>query len=111
MHHNIGIKILNFDDLHMLSDDIKAFDNKRKLKRNYYLFYKGLRKRYYFYCQDCNEKRSMVIHHLDRDRKNNSKENLVFLCLNCHTKIHFLLGDKVDPKILFNTKIPLKTIY
>jgi excisionase family DNA binding protein len=33
------------------------------------------------------------IHHIDRDRENNSKENLVLLCANCHYGLHHHLWD------------------
>jgi len=29
-----------------------------------------------------------VIHHKDKNRKNNTKDNLVYLCTSCHRKEH-----------------------
>lgn len=42
------------------------------------------------FCRVCSkdDKRVLVVHHIDQDRKNNSPENLVWLCHNCHHLIH-----------------------
>lgn len=39
------------------------------------------------------------VHHIDADKNNNSKENLIFLCHGCHAKIHLDPNTK-DPVIL-----------
>jgi len=41
-------------------------------------------------CKKCGVKdiRILVVHHKDRDRKNNGLENLIWLCRNCHHLIH-----------------------
>lgn len=41
-------------------------------------------------CCECGllDKRVLVVHHVDENRKNNSIENLVWLCRNCHYLIH-----------------------
>jgi hypothetical protein len=41
-------------------------------------------------CQKCGikDKRVLVIHHKDQNRKNNVITNLVWLCRNCHYLIH-----------------------
>lgn len=41
-------------------------------------------------CHYCGEKdqRMLVVHHIDKNRKNNSLNNLVWLCHNCHYLIH-----------------------
>jgi hypothetical protein len=39
------------------------------------------------YCHACYKKAS-VIHHIDRNRKNNISSNLVALCYHCHAQIH-----------------------
>jgi len=36
----------------------------------------------------------LVVHHIDRDRKNNKIENLETLCANCHHKIHWGTSEK-----------------
>ncbi len=55
------------------------------------------------FCRLCNKKdgRILVVHHIDKDRKNNSIENLTWLCFNCHFLVHhyqtsgFLLKSKL----------------
>lgn len=41
-------------------------------------------------CEICgvDDYRVLVIHHKDRDRANNRRENLMVVCANCHTRIH-----------------------
>ncbi len=34
------------------------------------------------------DSRALAVHHVDKDRKNNSVENLAWLCHNCHFLIH-----------------------
>lgn len=42
-------------------------------------------------CENCgyNEYNILQIHHIDENRKNNKKENLIVLCPNCHAGITF----------------------
>lgn len=41
-------------------------------------------------CSICgyNNEKALEVHHLDKDRNNNSVYNLIVLCCNCHTLIH-----------------------
>lgn len=41
-------------------------------------------------CKLCGEKdkRVLVVHHIDQNRKNNALSNLIWLCQNCHFLIH-----------------------
>jgi len=41
-------------------------------------------------CKHCGikDRRVLIIHHLDHDRKHNTKDNLTWLCRNCHYLIH-----------------------
>ena len=41
-------------------------------------------------CEECgyDNEYALEIHHIDKDRTNNSKENLHVLCANCHTLVH-----------------------
>lgn len=40
-------------------------------------------------CELCNKnKKIMQIHHIDKNRLNNSMRNLVLLCKECHLEIH-----------------------
>ena len=36
----------------------------------------------------CKDRRLLCVHHIDKNRKNNKKENLVWLCYNCHHLVH-----------------------
>lgn len=38
-------------------------------------------------CEICGSERE-EIHHIDKNRKNNKRENLLSVCINCHKKIH-----------------------
>jgi hypothetical protein len=40
-------------------------------------------------CEECGTKESLEIHHIDRDRSNNSYENLELLCFDCHKREHY----------------------
>ncbi len=42
------------------------------------------------YCRLCNteDKRVLVVHHIDRNRSNNKLSNLLWLCHNCHFLVH-----------------------
>ena len=50
-------------------------------------------------CRRCgkNDKRILVAHHIDKNRKNNDKNNLMWLCCNCHFLIHY---DKLEEQKL-----------
>ncbi len=41
-------------------------------------------------CNIChtNDERVLVVHHVDKNRQNNSIKNLVWLCRNCHHLVH-----------------------
>lgn len=39
-------------------------------------------------CQICNKKNKITTHHIDKNRNNNRKNNLMFICYKCHTKHH-----------------------
>lgn len=41
-------------------------------------------------CEICGSQRYLVVHHIDKNRKNNARENLVKVCRSCHSKIHGL---------------------
>lgn len=43
-------------------------------------------------CQEKDEK--LVVHHKDKDRKNNDKNNLMVLHASCHSKLHNPVGIK-----------------
>ncbi len=52
-------------------------------------------------CLLCSEAdtRIIVVHHIDENRSNNSKKNLVWLCRNCHHLVHY---DNLEKQRLFS---------
>jgi 5-methylcytosine-specific restriction endonuclease McrA len=40
-------------------------------------------------CQECGTTERIHVHHKDRDRTNNAKENIMILCVSCHAKLHW----------------------
>lgn len=56
-------------------------------------------------CRQCKitDKRILIVHHIDENRKNNKSDNLAWLCHNCHRLVHH---DKVEKqKFLRGLKI------
>jgi hypothetical protein len=39
-------------------------------------------------CEDCGSKKNIVVHHLDKNRKNNNTSNLKTVCTKCHFNIY-----------------------
>ena len=37
----------------------------------------------------CSDERVLVVHHIDKNRRNNTVENLDLLCANCHAIVHY----------------------
>lgn len=38
---------------------------------------------------DFNIRSALQVHHIDKNRKNSSLDNLIIVCANCHSQIHF----------------------
>lgn len=54
---------------------------------------KQLKELYFFthqinYCQICDKKENLHLHHIDNNIDNNLRENLVLLCEECHKYVH-----------------------
>lgn len=49
-------------------------------------------------CQLCNKKRAKETHHIDKDSRNNSIENLIRVCGSCHTLTHRIERRQLAPK-------------
>lgn len=52
---------------------------------------KEIRKRDNFCCRRCGgsyENTRLEVHHIDEDKSNNSKDNLITLCVRCHRRLH-----------------------
>lgn len=48
------------------------------------------------FCEKCGASppTRLDTHHIDRDHKNNSKENLMVLCVHCHAYLHYIEDDR-----------------
>lgn len=46
------------------------------------------------------DKRILAVHHYDKNRKNNTISNLVWLCYNCHYLVHHDSNEKFKLKML-----------
>ncbi len=70
----------------------KAYKNRLKSHRAkfYGLTFQQLERKIIEGCEICNWKLNIDIHHIDGNKKNNLKENLIGLCPNCHALIHRL---------------------
>lgn len=66
----------------------------RKPKINFRNTLITLIKKYFIYCEECDEFRAIQVHHKDKNRKNNKLCNLLLVCRKCHLKLH----DKLDEK-------------
>lgn len=40
------------------------------------------------------DRRVLIVHHIDKNRKNNNLDNLVWLCCNCHYLVHHFVESK-----------------
>ena len=40
-------------------------------------------------CENCDIMKATQVHHINKDRKNNKRENLTVLCRRCHVSKHF----------------------
>lgn len=55
-------------------------------------------------CRVCKSSRKLIIHHIDKNKYNNLKSNLITLCRSCHMKVHhktlelsvYVVVDKLD---------------
>ncbi len=57
-------------------------------------------------CSLCgkDDQRILVVHHVDKNRQNNIKGNLTWLCHNCHHLVHHYVKKEFLPKIRQNDK-------
>ena len=66
-------------------------------------------------CIVCGSENKISVHHKDRNKKNNTKENLVVLCDPCHKRIHIkdgemgrgIVGTVPQPKIIHEMVVQL----
>ena len=49
--------------------------------------------RFWIYCSECQKRRAIELHHIDKNRKHNGFENIELLCKRCHLKKHYKIDD------------------
>lgn len=95
---NMGkIRIARYEQLYIFPSEFKDNDVKEDMLEN---LPKWKRTTYYnlkkpnVKCFNCgySEHTSLVIHHIDHNRKNNKPSNLSLVCANCHNLYHY--GDR-----------------
>lgn len=83
----------------MPNDPEKDLDQKKlKLIKNIEIL--NVLRRDKFKCQNCGADFNdmvLIVHHIDKDRKNNKDENKKTLCRSCHAKLHYGYG-KISPR-------------
>lgn len=72
-------------NLHLGSNHPQWNYGEASYKQSFFRSYRGRK-----VCARCGneDKRVLVIHHRDKDRRNNTLDNLVLLCRNCHCLRH-----------------------
>ena len=56
-----------------------------------YSYHRIIRKEDMKECMFCGSTKNLCRHHIDKNRTNNTAENLVVVCRSCHAKIHNLI--------------------
>jgi len=110
MKREFSAKFNKQEELFYLAETLLAFEDKttKSIKpKNYYLFYQGICRNNFIFCQICNEKKSVEIHHIDKNRENNSKDNLLFICKKCHVRLHYFNCQDYDKAYFWNNTIGL----
>lgn len=74
--HNCYLRLHNYDP-------IKAYNAKKYYGIDYQLF-----KQVTTECVSCGFSKIVDLHHLDGNKRNNDRNNLIGLCPNCHKMIH-----------------------
>jgi len=50
---------------------------------------RSIRERDHYICQLCSSQNNLTCHHIDYDKKNCDPDNLITLCIKCHSKTNF----------------------
>ena len=73
-------------------------DKIKKKKRKWYTAeFRIISKQLRTQCSDCWSLSLLQVHHIDKDKKNNSLDNLVCLCFYCHAKYHKHMQNRNPP--------------
>ena len=63
---------------------LSGYKNNQELS----LVRQGIFERDKFQCQKCEATNDLLLHHLDKNNKNNNPRNLITLCGKCHLNLH-----------------------
>jgi hypothetical protein len=81
----------------LLKEELAQRFNGDRLSKRFWEIVRGIG------CANCGFNKWPTIlqfHHIDRDRKNDSLENLTVLCPNCHSALHHVKAARVEIKSL-----------
>lgn len=81
----IGMKEQTYN---MKTTNLIDCTQKACMSKNYYRKLKILVKEYFIFCQFCDIRKGVFIHHINKNRKDNRLENLMPLCKTCHIVSH-----------------------
>ncbi|MFW5846624.1 MAG: hypothetical protein ACOCUU_00550 [Nanoarchaeota archaeon] len=93
-HHAKGLCVGCYQTVFRL-DNNKAWNHMKNYNLDYETYKKITKK-----CAICGFDKVVDLHHLDQDKKNNSKENLIGLCPNHHKMLHTIKYRKEIFKLL-----------
>ena len=48
-------------------------------------------------CETCGKEGKTEVHHINKDRENNTRENIKILCRACHNAVHGVILPKKEP--------------
>ena len=81
---NINVEERNIKYL-IKETNIKSY----RLPQTYYLrAFKRIIHQFFVICEECKKRKAFQIHHIDKNKRNNEEDNLLFLCHICHHNIH-----------------------
>ena len=89
-----GYKTRSLSEAHRLAYKMKRREPKAPSGSNHWAWKGGKESRGYRRkvqkekCQGCGSRQNLAIHHEDFDHYNNSPDNLMVLCVSCHSSLH-----------------------
>jgi hypothetical protein len=79
----VTVTIENTEKAYLLADCLNKIDN----TKFHYDTMQFMNNEFILKCENCG-RRSVEVHHQDANRSNNNKDNLMFLCNECHILFH-----------------------
>lgn len=56
-------------------------------------------------CEICTSTRNLVVHHVDKNRRNNRSTNLMMLCRSCHAQVHGLVAHLGETPLVYREDV------